>query len=245
MTHIALLMVGLLTAADRAAPTAGGPCTGKEDLLAIQGKWTARSDVGRGAGIPASVAPDISTRTRPDPSALPGGLPRASRNGGRGLPRPGRATAPRERAVRLLVPVDVHGVVLQHAHAQAAARRRDRDLGLRLREPPDLVRRAAEDAPDPGAADVPPHETGRELPGPPPVRGHPQPEIQHGSDLFPGDARDPPGAIAAQGRDPEAVPRRLPRRAGRGARPDDRGHREVVESTLSGRPRSCSSGGIR
>ncbi len=62
MTHIALLMVGLLTAADRAAPTAGGPCTGKEDLLAIKGKWTARSDVGRGAGIPASVAPDISTR---------------------------------------------------------------------------------------------------------------------------------------------------------------------------------------
>lgn len=62
MTHLALLMVGLLTAADRAAPADGSPCTGKEDLLAIKGKWTARSDVGRGPGIPANVAPEVSTR---------------------------------------------------------------------------------------------------------------------------------------------------------------------------------------
>jgi len=62
MTHIALLMVGLLTAADRPAPVVGGPCTGKEDLLAIKGKWTVRTDVGRGANIPPGAAKEIDTR---------------------------------------------------------------------------------------------------------------------------------------------------------------------------------------
>jgi hypothetical protein len=62
MTQIALLMVGLLTAADRPPPVVGGPCTGKEDLLAIKGKWTARTDVGRGASIPPGAASEIDTR---------------------------------------------------------------------------------------------------------------------------------------------------------------------------------------
>ena len=62
MTHIALLMMGLLTAADRPAPVVGGPCTGKEDLLGIKGKWTARTDVGRGVNIPPGAAKEIDTR---------------------------------------------------------------------------------------------------------------------------------------------------------------------------------------
>lgn len=62
MTHIALLMVGLMTAADRPAPVVGGPCTGKEDLLSIKGKWTVRTDVGRGASIPPGAAKEIDTR---------------------------------------------------------------------------------------------------------------------------------------------------------------------------------------
>jgi len=62
MTHIALLMVGLLTAADRPAPVVGGPCTGKEDLLSIKGKWTVRTDVGRGPNIPPGAAREIDTR---------------------------------------------------------------------------------------------------------------------------------------------------------------------------------------
>lgn len=61
MTHLTLLMVGLL-AADRAAPADGSPCTGREDLLAIKGKWTPRPDVPPGASIPKSVVPDVSTR---------------------------------------------------------------------------------------------------------------------------------------------------------------------------------------
>src|SRR5262245_9491770 len=62
MTHIVLLMVGLLAAAERAAPANGTPCTGREDLLAIRGKWTPRTDVPPGPGLPASAASNVSTR---------------------------------------------------------------------------------------------------------------------------------------------------------------------------------------
>ena len=62
MTNIALLMVGMLTAADRAAPAVGAPCTGREDPLAIRGKWTPRTDVARGANIPANAAPEVAVR---------------------------------------------------------------------------------------------------------------------------------------------------------------------------------------
>jgi len=62
MTQMALLMVGLLAAADRGPPVAGSPCTGKEDLLALKGKWTVRTDVGRGTSIPAGAASEVDTR---------------------------------------------------------------------------------------------------------------------------------------------------------------------------------------
>ena len=61
MTHLTLLMVGLL-AADRSAPADGSPCTGREDLLAIKGKWTPRTDVPHGTSIPGSAVPDVSSR---------------------------------------------------------------------------------------------------------------------------------------------------------------------------------------
>jgi hypothetical protein len=61
MTQIALLMVGLL-AADRSPPAEGSPCTGREDLLAIRGKWGVRTDIPPGANTPASVVPNISER---------------------------------------------------------------------------------------------------------------------------------------------------------------------------------------
>src|SRR5215470_9960530 len=61
MTMTALLMVGLL-AADRSPPTLGGPCTGRDDLLAIKGKWTVRTDIPPGQSIPASVVPNVSER---------------------------------------------------------------------------------------------------------------------------------------------------------------------------------------
>jgi hypothetical protein len=63
MTHLTLLMVGLLTAAaDKAAPIPGGPCTGREDVLAIHGKWTPRTDIPGGTNIPASMVPDVTAR---------------------------------------------------------------------------------------------------------------------------------------------------------------------------------------
>jgi|GEM_PF-400703 hypothetical protein len=62
MTQMALLMVGLLAAADRGPPIAGSPCTGKEDLLALKGKWTVRTDVGRGTNIPAGAASEVDKR---------------------------------------------------------------------------------------------------------------------------------------------------------------------------------------
>ena len=87
-------------------------------------------------------------------------------------------------------------------------------------QPPDLVRRAAEDAPDPGAADVPPHETGRQLPAASPSTRESTTRTSNTGQTF---SRamlvTRPGAIAPQGRDPEAVPRRLPRRAGRSSSP--------------------------
>lgn len=61
MTMIALLMVGLL-AADRPQPTDGSPCTGREDLLAIKGKWSARTDIPPGGSIPVNVVPSVSER---------------------------------------------------------------------------------------------------------------------------------------------------------------------------------------
>jgi hypothetical protein len=62
MTHLTLLMVGLLTAADKAPPTAGSPCTGREDVLAIRGKWTPRTDIPGGTNIPASLVPEVTAR---------------------------------------------------------------------------------------------------------------------------------------------------------------------------------------
>ncbi len=62
MTHLTLLMVGLLTAADRAKPAEGIPCTGKEDVLAIRGKWTPRTDIPGGANIPANLVPEVTAR---------------------------------------------------------------------------------------------------------------------------------------------------------------------------------------
>ena len=62
MTQMALLMVGLLAAADRGPPIVGSPCTGKEDLLALKGKWTVRTDVARGVNIPAGAASEVDTR---------------------------------------------------------------------------------------------------------------------------------------------------------------------------------------
>jgi len=62
MTHLTLLMVGLLTAADKATPTQGSPCTGREDVLALRGKWTPRTDIPGGANIPTSMVPEVTTR---------------------------------------------------------------------------------------------------------------------------------------------------------------------------------------
>jgi len=56
---LTLLMVGLLAAA---TPADGSPCTGREDVLAIRGKWTPRTDVPHGANIPAGAVPDVTTR---------------------------------------------------------------------------------------------------------------------------------------------------------------------------------------
>ena len=56
---LTLLMVGLLAAA---TPSDGSPCTGREDMLAIRGKWTPRTDVPHGAYIPAGAVPDVITR---------------------------------------------------------------------------------------------------------------------------------------------------------------------------------------
>jgi hypothetical protein len=56
---LTLLMVGLLTAA---TPADGSPCTGREDVLAIHGKWTPRTDVPHGANIPGSAVPDVTAR---------------------------------------------------------------------------------------------------------------------------------------------------------------------------------------
>jgi hypothetical protein len=56
---LTLLMVGLLAGA---TPADGSSCTGREDLLAIHGKWTPRTDVPHGTNIPASVVPEVTAR---------------------------------------------------------------------------------------------------------------------------------------------------------------------------------------
>jgi hypothetical protein len=62
MTQIALLLLAALAATGGATPKQGSPCKGNEDLLAIPGKWTTRTDVGRGPAIPANAATEVVTR---------------------------------------------------------------------------------------------------------------------------------------------------------------------------------------
>ncbi len=62
MAHITLLALGLLPSLLHAVPTEGSACTGRENLLAIRGKWTTRQDVGRSTAIPASLASELTIR---------------------------------------------------------------------------------------------------------------------------------------------------------------------------------------
>jgi hypothetical protein len=244
MTHLALLMVGLLTAADRAAPADGSPCTGKEDLLAIKGKWTARSDVGRGPGIPANVAPEVSTRID-----RIGQLFRAAYPEPRGMDAAGY----RDLDAPQFLENGPYAYSYRSMYLAWSCNTRTHKLQLggetatrayAFVNHPDLVRRAAEDAPHRGPADLFADEAGRKPPGSPQYEGIHNQSSNMGQ-TFPGDSRDPPGVIAAQARDLKQFSKGYLAALDAQLAPMIADIREVVAGLWPGSHAHPASGGIR